>query len=60
MDFKIGDLVKIEGQTHKLGVVVSVPIETPSGYTVKVAFKDKVFSIYTWNIAPVALKESSK
>lgn len=56
MNLKIGDLVKAEG--HKIGVIVSAPIETPSGYTVKIAFNNKVLSMYTWCLEPVSLKKS--
>ena len=57
MEFKIGDLVKVDDQVEKFGVIVSSPVETPGGYTVKVAFNNKVFSMYTWCIARVRTKE---
>jgi len=58
MQLKIGDLVKSDD--HAIGVVVSSPIETPSGYTVKIAFNDKVLSMYTWCIEPITIKERQK
>ena len=57
MKFKIGDLVKVNDQIEKFGVIVSSPVETPNGYTVKIAFNNKVLSMYTWCIAPVRTKE---
>jgi hypothetical protein len=58
MEFKIGDLVKVEERLFdRLGVIVSDPVETPGGYTVKVAFNNKILSMYTWCISPVQTKE---
>jgi len=56
MEFKIGDLVETDDQVPKLGVIVSNPIETPSGYTVRVAFDGKILSVYTWGIHPIEQK----
>ena len=58
MHLKIGDLVK--SNDHEIGVIVSAPIETPSGYTVKIAFNNKVLSMYTWCIEHVVIKERQK
>lgn len=54
MELKIGDLVKANDQKGKFGVIVSLPVETPAGYTVRVAFDGKVMSMYTWNIESVS------
>ena len=56
MKFKIGDLVETDDQAPKLGVIVSNPIATPRGYTVRVAFDGKILSMYTWGINPVEQK----
>ena len=58
MHLKIGDLVRSDD--HAIGVIVSTPVETPSGYTVKIAFNDKVLSMYTWRIEPVVTKAKQK
>lgn len=55
MNYKIGDLVKVK-MTHNhrnykegvVGVVVSDPVDTPNGFTVRVASGEKVFPVYTW------------
>lgn len=58
MQLKIGDLVRSDD--HTIGVVVSSPVETPSGYTVRIAFNDKVLAMYTWNLKRVTIKSDAK
>jgi len=51
MSCKIGDLVKMSRRNKNImGVVVSTPIQTPNGFTVKVAVNGKVFPVYTWSL----------
>lgn len=48
---KVGDLVKMSKHNkHVMGVVISTPIQTPNGFTVKVAVNGKVFPVYTWSL----------
>ena len=56
MNYKIGDLVKITkdiGAWHELGVVVSSPVDTPNGFSVRIAIGGKVFPVYTWRLEAV-------
>lgn len=54
MKLSLGELVRIEGYDEdKYGVVVSGPIQTPLGYTVRVATKNKVITTYAWNLKPM-------
>lgn len=53
MNYKVGDLVKItkdSGVKSELGVVVSKPVDTPNGFTVRIAVGDRVLPVYTWNL----------
>ena len=56
MKYKIGDLVTMtdpgsSGATKStMGVIVSEPINTPSGFTVRIAIGDKVLPVYTWSL----------
>ncbi len=57
MKLKIGDLVSVDKSDKTIGVIVSSPIETPTGYTVRVAFNDKVMAMYTWCLKPVSIRQ---
>ena len=59
MEFKIGDLVRVDDTDDTFGVIVSSPVETPAGFTVRVAFDNKILSMYTWCIAPVKNADSA-
>ena len=56
MNYKVGDLVKVKmtsmhHNSYKegiIGVIVSDPVDTPNGFTVRVASGDKVLPMYTW------------
>ena len=56
MNYKVGDLVKItkdSGVKSELGVVVSSPVDTPNGFSVRIAIGEKVLPVYTWRLEAV-------
>jgi len=58
--YKIGDLVKITKNSAakpELGVIVSKPVDTPNGFTVRIAVGDRVLPVYTWNLEIVDQSE---
>jgi hypothetical protein len=58
---KVGDLVSLKNDDieisgmppHSYGVVVSHPVSTKNGFSVKVAVHDKIMSVYTWLVAKI-------
>ena len=59
--YEVGDLVKLPTGTKcgkSSGVVISNPVMTPTGATVRIAVGDKIMSYHTWSLE--VIEKSSK